>query len=160
MFIYPSISRLCSVDQLVYLDPNVTLFIDLITSFIISLTSGSLRTLCYFWYSRSFAIPYSTKKGGGGKPTRINHTESIEKLRNLGLHLININSTDLWTLCYLKCYFLYCQFLVVAIYRNAIEFYIWILFPTTLINSLIIPMVFILNKFQMISFINDRGACG
>lgn len=65
MFIYASISRLCSVDQLVYLDPNVTLFIDLITSLIISLTSGSLRTLCYFWYSRSFAIPYSTKKAGG-----------------------------------------------------------------------------------------------
>ena len=64
MFLYASISRLCSVDQLVYLDPNITLFIDFITSFIISLKSGSLRTLCYFWYSRSFAIPYSTKKGG------------------------------------------------------------------------------------------------
>ena len=95
MFLYASISRLCSVDQLVYLDPNITLFIDFITSFIISLKSGSLGTLCYFWYSRSFAIPYSTKKGGKKKPTRINHTDSIEKLRNLGIHLTNTNSTDL-----------------------------------------------------------------
>lgn len=83
------------MDQLVYLDVNITLLIDLITSFIISLKSGSLRTLCcYFWYSRSFAIPYSTKKGNK-KPTRIDHTESIDKLRNLGIHFINTNSTDL-----------------------------------------------------------------
>ena len=128
MFIYACISRLCSVHQLVYLDVNIT-------SFIISLKSGSLRTLCcYFWYSRSFAIPYSTKKGNK-KPTRIAHTESIDKFRNLGIHFINTNSTDLWTLCYCKCYFLYCQFLVVAVYRNAVEFYILILFPVTVINS-------------------------